>query len=134
MKQESEPEPINQNATDDNHEVCIAAGQINLLTDQLNDLQVRLTKLEAQMSSLDNQDNHFEKVYTSEFKLIIQQVNTINKQIEHLSESLRSTPDFKLGKIFNCSCGSTGTVALNIKCTTCGKENWWGYWPQKKIS
>lgn len=35
-------------------------------------------------------------------------------------------------KMFHCdSCNSQGMVALYTKCTNCGKENWWGWWPKK---
>jgi len=28
-------------------------------------------------------------------------------------------------------CGSEGHVAVRIKCTKCGREMWWGWWPEK---
>jgi len=30
------------------------------------------------------------------------------------------------------SCGSKGWIATNIKCTKCGRETYWGWWPKKK--
>jgi hypothetical protein len=37
-----------------------------------------------------------------------------------------------INKMFHCdSCESHGLVAFSSKCTKCGKQTWWGWWPQK---
>ena len=28
-------------------------------------------------------------------------------------------------------CGSKGWIATHIKCTECGRETWWGWWPER---
>jgi outer membrane murein-binding lipoprotein Lpp len=41
--------------------------------------------------------------------------------------------DFDFLEAFICShCHSKGNVAIYTKCTKCGKENWIGWWPEKK--
>jgi hypothetical protein len=46
--------------------------------------------------------------------------------------SLEMEPINGLYERFECSsCRSKHLVAVKIKCTKCGAENWWGYWPQK---
>jgi len=116
------------------HEECIAAGQITYLTDGLHELNARIAKLEAMIANLDNNSGSSSALIKDSSKIAVQQVNNVAKQIEILSEALRTTPDYNLGKTFSCaSCSATGTVAIRIRCTNCGKENWWGYWPKKNV-
>jgi len=113
------------------HGNCTAAGQINYLTDGLADLRARLSKLEAQVINMENQSSPNAGARDAA-KGTLQQINNVAKQIEVLTEGLRTTPDYNLGKTFNCaSCNSNGTIAIKVRCTSCGKENWWGYWPKK---
>ncbi len=54
-------------------------------------------------------------------------------QIEGVSTNLQGTPVYGLQKSFTCGhCQSKGNVAVRIRCTGCGQESWWGYWPPKK--
>jgi hypothetical protein len=32
---------------------------------------------------------------------------------------------------FKCGCGTTKFLAARVKCTKCGGENWWGWWPEE---
>jgi hypothetical protein len=113
------------------HGVCTAAGQINYLTDGLLDLRARLSKLEVAVLSLENQAGN-SNASSDAAKSTMQQINNVARQIEAVTEGLRTTPDYNLGKIFSCaSCNSNGTIAIKVMCTSCGKENWWGYWPKK---
>lgn len=48
-----------------------------------------------------------------------------------LQEEFSNTPLRNLGERFSCECGAKGMVANHIKCTKCGKETWWGWWPEK---
>jgi hypothetical protein len=113
------------------HGVCTAAGQINYLTDGLLDLRARLLKLEAAVLSMENQTGNSNGSRDTS-KSTMQQINNVARQIESVTEGLRTTPDYNLGKIFSCaSCNSNGTIAIKVMCTSCGKENWWGYWPKK---
>jgi hypothetical protein len=113
------------------HGICTAAGQINYLTDGLSDLRARLSKLEALVLSIENQTGS-NSGSRDVAKSALQQIQNVAKQIESVTEGLRTTPDYNLGKIFSCaSCSSNGTIAVKVMCTSCGKENWWGYWPKK---
>lgn len=29
-------------------------------------------------------------------------------------------------------CKAKGKTAVKFKCTSCGRESWWGFWPEKK--
>jgi hypothetical protein len=116
----------------DEHENCIAAGQINTLGAQLAELSLRLAKLELRITKLENNDG-FNGQSPGALKSTIQQVRSISSQVEVITEGLRSTPGYNIGKTYNCnSCRSMGTIAIKVRCTTCDHENWWGWWPQRK--
>jgi ribosomal protein L33 len=119
-----------QPAASGGHGECTAAGQINYLTDGLSDLRARMAKLEVLLLSIETQAQNSGARDVS--KDAVHQITNIARQIEVLNEGLRTTPDYNLGKTFNCaSCSSNGTIAIKVRCTSCGKENWWGYWPKK---
>jgi len=43
---------------------------------------------------------------------------------------LNGDPLVGLKQDFKCDCGAKGEVAVNIKCTHCGRVTWWGFWPK----
>ena len=118
------------NTVSDEHGECIAAGQINYLTEGMSDLRQRIAKLEATVLSI---ENHAATSGTRDLpKDTMHQITNIARQIEVINEGLRTTPGYNLGKTFTCaSCNSNGAIAIKVRCTSCGKENWWGYWPKK---
>ncbi|MBF8267305.1 MAG: hypothetical protein HW388_813 [Dehalococcoidia bacterium] len=60
-------------------------------------------------------------------------LQAVTGQMQAISTNLQGTPGYGLQKAFTCtSCHSTGFVATPIRCTHCGQESWWGYWPQPK--
>lgn len=60
-------------------------------------------------------------------------LQAVTGQLQAVSDNLQGTPGYSLQKTFTCgSCHNTGFVATLIRCTACGKESWWGYWPPQK--
>jgi len=60
--------------------------------------------------------------------------DALETQVEKIKEfkvRVTGTPALGLKKHFKCDCGASGFVALRIKCTTCDKETWWGWFPKK---
>lgn len=125
----TEPESISV----DGHENCIAAGQINSLGVQMAELSLRLAKMELRITNLENSSGLSGQSTPALQKSTIQQLRSISNQVEIITEGLRSTPGYNIGKTYNCnSCKSMGTIAIKVRCTTCDHENWWGWWPQRK--
>jgi hypothetical protein len=52
-------------------------------------------------------------------------------EISNILETIReSKSSYNLQDEFKCShCQSKNLVAFHVKCTSCGKENWMGWWP-----
>ncbi len=122
-----------RNVSVDEHENCIAAGQINSLGMQMAELSLRLAKMELRITNLENNIGFSGQSTSESQKSTIQQLRSISSQVEIITEGLRSTPGYNIGKTYNCnSCRSMGTIAVKVRCTTCDHENWWGWWPQRK--
>ena len=61
---------------------------------------------------------------------VAQQVQALNATVAAITEQLAGTPGYGAQKNFVCSsCQSTGTVAVPLKCTKCGGDNWMGWFP-----
>jgi len=59
------------------------------------------------------------------------EIKKIREEIEKIKKMVESDPLSNLRNEFVCdSCGEKGYVAANIKCTKCGEESWWGWWPE----
>lgn len=55
------------------------------------------------------------------------------RKIVKLERSFDNLPILNVHDRFKCpECGARGLVAVKIRCTKCGSEMWWGYWPEKK--
>ena len=60
-----------------------------------------------------------------------EQLAEIQAQLSDLSGRLHESHDLR--ENFECQhCQSKGTVAFLTKCTACGQERWFGWWPRKK--
>jgi hypothetical protein len=60
-----------------------------------------------------------------------EQIAEIQAQLGDLSERLHQRHELR--EDFECQhCKSKGTVAFLTKCTACGQERWFGWWPRKK--
>ena len=66
------------------------------------------------------------------FEDLEQQIKSLTGQMQNTLEGLKGTFGYRAKQTFTCdSCRASGKVATRIKCTHCGKENWWGWWPPK---
>jgi len=51
--------------------------------------------------------------------------------LEELEGQVCGNPLAGLRYQFKCDCGAKGHIAAAVKCTACGKEVWWGWWPEE---
>jgi len=51
--------------------------------------------------------------------------------MEELETRIYDIPTLGLKQRFECECGASGYVAVCISCTKCGKEAWWGWFPEQ---
>ena len=102
------------------------------------DLAQRITKIETAMGRLDQlqktvtEANAILRKQPRDFQSVVNQLQQLSDEVEEISQNLRSTPVYDMRQIFRCNvCDSHGLCAIRVKCTECGRENWWGWWPEK---
>lgn len=104
-----------------------AAMATTLDNEALNGLTERVGRLEAALAESNNNMRQIRQ----EFQTFATQVQLIGSRMEGVLDNLKSTLGYRAQKTFTCtSCDADGDVAAKVKCTGCGKENWWGWWPQ----
>ena len=57
----------------------------------------------------------------------VEALEAISAELEDIETRLDGTPALGLKHHFKCDCGVSGSVALHIKCTKCGRETYWGW-------
>lgn len=104
----------------------------------LVDLAKRIAKIEAAMVKSKQLEKTIAEAKAmanqppKDFQAMADQLEELSEQVQGILEKLQSTAGYDIGKAFRCnSCYSQGMVAIRVKCTECGRENWWGWWPEK---
>jgi len=107
----------------------ISVAEIVARLDKLEETVRRLEQLEARVERLSVFAGRGGQNTLPVQDDIVQDLKT---RIAELEGNLKAIPLYGLRKTFKCdSCGAGSYVAALIKCTTCGKERWWGWWPKK---
>lgn len=62
-----------------------------------------------------------------------QYVQELSAQLQLVSQNLEATIGKAAHETFTCSsCQTIGQVATRLTCTSCGTENWWGWYPPQE--
>ena len=62
-----------------------------------------------------------------------QSLQELAVQLQMVNASLQGTVGFAARENFVCnSCAKQGLVAAKLTCTSCGVENWWGWFPPQE--
>lgn len=84
-----------------------------------------IAELESRLAAIDSDLKEL-KEQTSELREAILEAVTP----EDLEEQLDGTIGLGIKQRFGCQCGATGFVAMRVRCTKCGRESWWGWFPK----
>ena len=84
-------------------------------SDEIAPIEQRLASLESEIRELDTRVDVLEAIGTD---------------LEDIEARLSGTPALGLRRRFTCPCGASGFLALHIQCTKCGRETWWGWFPE----
>ena len=90
-------------------------------------IAIRKAELEAQLGQVDVPVDIVDKVRKME-----KEINELSVRIAYLHEQFEASSLTGIRREFECSCGSTGTVAVNVECTVCGGETRYGWWPKDR--
>jgi rubrerythrin len=101
------------------------------LEDMVSDLTIRLAKTENRLAQLEqgklSQQAGQNKAYSKELA-------RLDSCMEKMRAKMEATPGYNARNLFTCpSCGTTGQLSIPVKCTHCGEEGWWGWWPREKL-
>jgi hypothetical protein len=62
-----------------------------------------------------------------------QKVQQLTDEMKKIVTNLKGTPGYGVRNTFSCEkCDDHGHVAVEFRCTRCGHERWYGWWPEKK--
>ena len=61
---------------------------------------------------------------------IEEEVAVLVASIGHLNQQARGSLLVEIRQRFECSCGANGLVAAKLRCTACGSESDYGWWPK----
>ena len=87
----------------------------------------RIETLEQRVAQLSNSDGG------NPDQSMAKQIQTIGAEVKQISSRLKGTLGYGAYQDFKCDqCGTEHTVATVLKCTSCGHQNWRGWWPRKK--
>ncbi len=97
----------------------------------VSDLTIRLAKAERRLGQLE-QNKAVQQ--PSQNKAYSRELARLDAQMESMRAKLGATPGYNARNLFTCSsCGTSGQLSIPVKCTHCGEEGWWGWWPREKL-
>ena len=83
-------------------------------------------------ASISETTNSVQKVQTTVQELS-DRLQSIAGKIERIEENLQATPGYGAKNSFTCvSCSTEGMVAMPARCTQCGHQTWWGWYPPQQ--
>jgi predicted nuclease with TOPRIM domain len=113
-----------------------SSDEIAGLQKNIADLSGQVSKLTAAMQTITQLE---EKVKQLEaiIKLMPDSTRTLKGRVDEISNVLEMLQDNKSDHTFlegfKCShCHSERLAAFYVKCTSCGKESWMGWWPDEE--
>jgi hypothetical protein len=115
----------------------VSAESVSSLNAKITDLTKQVNQMAAslqQMAALQ------QKVAELEMKLnnggnqgADDKIEQLAGALKKISNNLKGTPGYGARWSFTCEdCNDQGHVAVKYRCTKCGHEKWYGWWPEKK--
>ena len=102
--------------------------------DEIQGLPQRIANLEECVQRLGSQappdlDQNFQQL-SQQVQQLYGELQAINSKVDGVVETLQATVGFGVRSVFACkSCETQGHVATKLTCTSCGTEEWWGWFP-----
>lgn len=101
---------------------------------KIADLTAEVNRLSAALQTVTQLDEKVRQLEAA-IKSGPESTRSLQDRIDKIAAKLAgdvNKPDYGFLEAFRCShCHSKGNVAIYVKCTSCGKENWMGWWPEK---
>ncbi len=130
------PPPPNPKPQTNPAQVRVFAGsEQGEIKDYLNRISERLDTLENRLDRLGKsgmgRQVQNDTAYQSKIERLSTQLKTVTAELRAIQSGLQNTPDFNLRAEFVCDeCGTQGAITTRHRCSKCGGEGWWGWWPE----
>ncbi|MHB8105757.1 MAG: hypothetical protein ACYDG5_09535 [Dehalococcoidales bacterium] len=100
------------------------------LKQTIAELVRHVVKLTGAMQRIDRLEDKIEQI-TQVIKLNPDSTTVFERRIDELHRAIDEIRQNSVRDEFECSkCHTKQAVAVHVKCTTCGNENWMGWWPE----
>jgi hypothetical protein len=111
----------------------ISGATINSLNARISELNMQLVNMGTAIKRMEGLEN---KVIELEAKLRTnqseQKIQQLKDEVAKIVTNLKGTPGYAGRQRFTCEkCNDHGHVAVQYRCTNCGQERWYGWWPDK---
>ena len=104
---------------------------LSRMSERLETLGAAMERI-AQLERGLTETNSAVRLMHHDMQMMAGQVQLVSSRVEGILSNLKATLGYRAQSSYVCaSCRTTGEVAAQVKCTHCGKENWWGWWPSK---
>jgi hypothetical protein len=117
------PESTNDTVNNLNAKVAELTRQLGLMGSAMKRVEMlekKIIELEARMTQ------------KKESQITDQKIELLTEQVKKMMVNLKGTPGYGVRNNFHCDkCDDEGHVAVQFRCTKCGHERWYGWWPGK---
>jgi hypothetical protein len=127
MANRPNPAPAPVRAPEPAADVEARLAEMSRQLSQLNATMLRLELLEKKVSGLEARPAQSPAGSAS-----TQQIQQLSEKLKKILINLKDTPGYAIRSHFDCDqCHDQGHVAVMFRCTNCGHERWYGWWPDK---
>jgi hypothetical protein len=131
------PEPKNPPYAAASEPIPMAPPQVSTLSEDLNSIHKSIKELTARLGRVENaiiRLEQLEKKINNNNPAPDQSaaIRKLESKIAEIESNLSDSLSYKIRRKFECGhCHTKGFVAVNVRCTKCGKETWSGWYPKK---
>jgi len=104
-----------------NAKIANLTRQLELMGNAMQKIEI----LEKKVAQLESGSGN-----NKELQALAQRVQLVGSELKKISLNLKGTPGYGIHESFTCEkCSDHGHVAVQFRCTNCGHERWYGWWP-----
>jgi hypothetical protein len=101
------------------------------ISQQLQQINASIKRLDVLEKKIINLEKVLEK--NQQTPDLSPRIAQLNEEFKNIVLNLKGTPGYGVRRSFTCEkCHDHGHVAEMFRCTRCGHERWYGWWPDKK--
>ena len=104
---------------------------LSRMSERLETLGAAMERI-AQLERGLTETNSVVRLMHKDMQTMAGQLQLVSSRVEGVLSNLKATLGYRAQNTYVCaSCQTKGKVAACVKCTHCGQENLWGWWPAR---